>query len=298
MAGQPFLSFRCFPVGCTGQVSIQYSTLGMSNTHRCWYIWKPWWHTDYVRDLPAQEISLFCLTHLAVFANVLQKRRNSRYYNLSAVKNQFWRDKLDQVSTLCIPVWALKMYKSKVGTALLTNEFRHNFKKQKSERALPNDLHSQCCPLTWHWFRAEKAGRRGKDYPKVNWGFNQINPNNFSHSLASEEFTWTSLQYATVAGVSSSFSSLKLWSPPATSCGHPGKPVLVPSPGAGRQPVLGRLLAKTNGRQTLIPPSCSLPPHPIFWHKKGLPMQLTARIPWILWEEAQTQNRFLVLKTV
>lgn len=67
-AGQPFLSFRCFPLGCRGQASFPYSRLGMSFTHRRWNIWIPSWHMSYIRDIPAQEISPFSLMHLSVFA--------------------------------------------------------------------------------------------------------------------------------------------------------------------------------------------------------------------------------------
>lgn len=72
---------------------------------------------------------------------------------------------------------------------------------------------------------------------------------------------------------------------------------LVPSPVAKEQPRTGGLLARTNCRKTLCPPCCCLPAYPIPWQEKGLPVQLTARIPQIHWEEAQTKSRFPVLKT-
>lgn len=80
MAGQPFLLFRCFPGGCRGQASITYSRFGSSFTHEFENIWIPYWHVSYIRELPAQEISPLHLTDVGLFANALQKGRNSKYY--------------------------------------------------------------------------------------------------------------------------------------------------------------------------------------------------------------------------
>lgn len=90
---------------------------------------------------------------------------------------------------------------------------------------------------------------------------------------------------------------IKVVGRPASSHRHPRRVTLVPSPVARGRPGMGGRLAKTNCRQMLHPPCCCLPAHPIPWQEKGLPVQSTARIPQIHWEEAQTKSRFPVLKT-
>lgn len=89
VAGQPFLLFRCFPGECRGQASIPYSSFGVSFTHKFWNIWIPCWHMSYIRELPAQEISPCFLTHVGVFANALQKGRNSKYYTFQCKNTDF-----------------------------------------------------------------------------------------------------------------------------------------------------------------------------------------------------------------
>lgn len=70
---------------------------------------------SYIRELPAQEISPCFLTHVGVFANALQKGRNSKYYTFHCKNTDFESQITPDFHFMCVCVRSESIQKQNCG---------------------------------------------------------------------------------------------------------------------------------------------------------------------------------------